>query len=249
MRRIIAGPTVSGTATTADRSLTFSENIIPRHGSAVRRLHVRMTGTSMTVSNLTRIELKANSQPIVNVLPTHLDRILTHYFKREVFAGTQTEFTLPLDLFGGGAPAGALIRLELEKNATPAASTATLYEELDDAEPAQGFMQILGSTQPLAATDSNRVLNVPGSGVLVGIVVPDAPNITLLRVRQNGDVVVDLGTGIIAQIGQIDRGADLSGATFLPLPPIPVVPGGTQIEASANASYTASDWTFVTLVK
>lgn len=249
MRRIIAGPTVTGTATTADRSLTFSENIIPRHGSAVRRMHVTMTGTGMTLGNVTRLTLKANSQPVIDARPDHLARIFAQFQKRDVFASSQTAFTLPLDLFGGAAPAGALLRLEIEKNATPGASTATLFEELEDELPSAGYYMVLGSTQPLAANDTNRLINVPGSGALVGVVVPDAGNITLFRIRQSGDVIYDLGGASIAQVGQFDRGADFSGAQFVPIPGIPIVPGATQVEASANGSYNASDWTFLTMVR
>lgn len=249
MKRIIAGPTIQGTAATADRSLTFAENLIPVHGSSVRRLVVSMSGTGMNLGNVTRLTLKAASQPVIDCKPTHLRALLGYFGKRSYFDSSRTDFVLPLDLFGGAAPPQALLRLEIEKNSTPGASTATLVEVVDDA-PVTGYFRAIGATQPLAAGDSNRLLNVSGSGILIGVVVPDVFDVSLLRIRQGGDVVAEYPNGALIQaVYAYDRPYDPAAGEpcYVPVDPLPIVPGSTQIEASAGAGYSAEDWTIVSL--
>jgi hypothetical protein len=253
----VQGPTVNGTNTTADRSLTFAENVIPAHGSAVRRLDVVMTGTSMTVANITRISLKANSDLIWDVKPTHLRAIFGFFLKRNaLFNSTDTRFSLPLDLAGAvpdaAAPAGAALRLEIEKNSTPTGGpTANLSELVAPEFPASKHVRIIGNTQSVGTSDSNRSLSVPGSGgAILGLVVPDAGDVTLLRVRVGGATVREYTSGDqILQEAEMMRGYAWTAGepVYLPLDGIPAVQGVTEIVVSTGAGYVADDWTFVTL--
>jgi hypothetical protein len=244
----VSGPTVSGVASTADRSLTFSEDIIPVHGSAVRRMVVNLAGTNMTLANLTRVALKVKSQLRIDSPIAQFRAMLGYYGKKAEWASTATRMTVPLDFFMGlGADPSGKIRLELEKNGTPSGTiTAALHQYIDEVAPALGFGYFLSSSQgQIGASAATQSATVNGVGKLVGMVVPDVANVTLLRIKQGSQTISEFtSSAAIIESAELMRGTTAVTEVYLPLPGYDIVPGSTMIQVSTNGSYTPGEWAF-----
>jgi len=240
----VAGSTVAGVSSNADRSLTFVEDNIQVWGSSVRRLVIALTGTSMTLANVTRITLKAKSQLRIDAPVIHLAALLGYFGKKAEWASTATRITIPLDFFiGAGADPSGKLRLEIEKNATPAASTAQMHQYVDEVTPTNHFGQFLSTTQGLVgASASNQPLSISGSGVLMGLTVPDVANVTMLRIKQRGQIITEFqSSAAIIESAQLDRGTTSVTEVYVPIPPIPITPD-TLIQVSTGSGYTPGEW-------
>ncbi len=241
----IAGSTVSGVASTADRSLTFVEDNIQVWGSSVRRLVIGLAGTNMTMANIARITLKTKSQLRIDAPPIHIAALLGFYGKKAEWASTVTRFTIPLDFFLGlGADPSGKLRLEIEKNATPSGTiTAQMHQYVDEVSPVNAYGQFLSTTQGLvAASASAQPLSLSGSGVLMGLTVPDVANVTMLRVKQKGTIITEfMSSAAIIEAAQLQRGTTSVTEVYVPITPIEITPD-TLIQVSTGAGYTPGEW-------
>lgn len=242
MLTYVIGPTKTTTGATADTT-SIAEDTIPVHGSAVRTLIVRLTGTSHTLGNLTRLTVRAGQAPIIDADPSHLRAMVNFYSKSGgEWATAATRFTIPLHGYmGGGAPRNKRLRVDLAKNATPAAGTVELHLGVDEAAPAPGYPMFFTEQQSIPANATYRGIPVTQEGWLVGVTLPVATNeVQAFRVYQGKDLLVDLASqAAILEAQQLDRGngVDVSAIVYFRLPePIPVVEGATRLFVSVGST-------------
>jgi hypothetical protein len=247
---IISGPSVTGTASNADSSLTHTENLVPRSGSAVRRLVMTLGGTNMTLANVTRVTVKANGALRCDAPPAQWRAMLGFYGKKAEWSSSGSRLTIPLDFFMGmGAPANQLLRVEIAKNATPSGTvTSQMHEIIDDQSPVTGSGYFLSATNSLGASATSQPVQINAPGILLGMVIPDVANITLLRIKgPQGTIAEWTSSAAIIETYEMYRGTTAVTEVFLPVPPTPILAGQTLLEVSTGAGYsTSSEWAFLT---
>lgn len=240
----ISGATVNGTATTADGSLTFSEDNIQVWGSAVRRLVIALTGTNMTLANVTRVTVKAKSQLRIDAPPNHIRAWLGAMSKKAEWPTAATRFTIPLDMFLGlGADPAGKLRVEIAKNATPGASTAQMHEYVDDETPVKAYGNFLSTSQSLIGVSAvTQPCSLSGEGILLGLTVPDVANVTMIRVKKGKKTLAEfMSSAAIIESNELQRGTTAVTEVYLPLPAIDL-DADTLIQVSTNGSYTPGEW-------
>lgn len=247
--RIVSSSSVAGTATTADRSLTFQENQIPVSGSAVRELIISMTVA--TVADLDMITVKAGGVPFIDAPPSFLRAHQNFIAKGTSFAEADLSFNVifpgpvmmgqsfPQNVYTVGAPPGQLLRVELLKDAVPAASTATLHEMVVEEAPASAWPYFIAIPMNIAASQTSAPFQINTPGILQGLVIEDSADVTALRYYGASGLVYDFTTALaLRQAFRNFQGADaVSDVMYLPVPPEPVVPGRTRIEITTAAGW------------
>ena len=250
---VISGSAVVGTNTTADNSLTLGENQIAEHGSHVRRSILTFTGTTVTLANYTRLTVKCKGQLRMDGPLTHWRALLGYFMKKAAWTSTDNRLVIPHDMFVGlGCDPSGDMRIEVTKNATPTGSpTMRLHQVIDRGAQAPGYAMFICQSQSLiVANCTTQPVTLAGEGALHGIVVPDAANITLLRIKAAGRVVQEYVSGdAILAAGDLERGTTVTTEVFVPVDGIPMIPGQVEIVVSAGAGFTAGEWGLFTLAQ
>ena len=250
---VVSGSSVTGTNTTADKSLTLPEGLISEHGSHVKRLILTFTGTTVTLANYTRITVKTKGQLRMDGPIAHWRALLGYFCKRAIWTSTDTRMIIPLDMFMGlGADPSGQLRVEITKNATPTGSpTMQLHQVIDRAAQSPGYcMFICQSQSQIGASANTQPVTLAGEGALHGLVIPDTANITLLRIKAAGRVVQEYTSAdAIIAATDLERGTTVTSPAFLPVDGIPMIPGQVEIIVSTGSGYTADEWGLFTLAQ
>lgn len=250
--RVISGPVQPGTALTADRSLTFAENMVPVSGSAVRQLILTLFG--LTWAEVTRITVKAGSVPFVDCTPAYLRAFFNFIAKGAQWAAADIAGSLyfpgntllgekPADnILSMGGPPGQLMRIEIQKSAVPAAgNSAQLHQLIEDRALAQAWSYFVASSAniPTPAITFNVPITTPG--LLAGLVIPDVNQVTLLRIFGPDGLMHEFtSAAAIIEHQKQYRAAGaipLGDPLYISLAPTPVIPGRTRIEVSTSALF------------
>lgn len=237
-RRLVPGPTISGTSSSATTN-SFLDSVM-LNGPSIKKLHVAMTGTAMTITNQTRITVRADSRPFIDCDPWAMRALLGALGKKAEWPTAAVRFTIPLDLFGCAAPVGSL-RLDVAKNATPATNTVILgYTQGNDA-PA-GYFMYLANALNVAASAANQPYAfkapVPGA-LLMGFAIEDVANLTLLRLYAGGTSILEATSYLqLIEKDELERGTTAVTELFLPIQSANFSPGtGYQLEISTGGSW------------
>lgn len=255
--RIVSCSSVTGVSSAADRSITFQENMISVSGSPVRELILSGIGTGFTVAAITTITVKAGGVPFIDAPPSFLRAHQNFMAKGTCFAEADASFNVvfpgpvmmgqsfPQNVYTMGAPPGQLLRVEILKTTTPAATVATLHELVieEPAMAANAWPYFIAIPMNIAASQTSAPFQINTPGILVGLVLEDSADITALRYYGASGLVYDFSTALaLRQAFRNFQGADaVSDVMYLPVPPEPVVPGRTRIEIT-----TAAGWVGVT---
>ncbi len=248
MNTYVQGPSVATSNTTAD-SYSFAENTIPVHGSAVRALHINLTGTAHTLANILRVTVRQGQTPFIDADPLHLAAMINYYSKGGgEWATTATRYTIPLHGYmGGGAPRGKQFRADFSKNATPQTGTASLTMSVDEASPSTGYMQFVTQQANIPVSSNYFGYPITQDGHLCGITFPTA-NVTAIRVWQGKELIADLASAAaIAEVQELERGVGVATTTLYWKLPVPIPVGDgvtaplTRLQVSTNSSWAATD--------
>jgi len=203
------GQTVTGSRTTNDTSLFFSEQQIPVNGDTVRELHFSLgpsTDTTNSLDNITNIQVKGGAIPFIDCSPAQLACYMSYYGKRSLWefespSGTgpvsnhQQAFVLPLHWGRGyGAPPGVQLAITLTKNSTmgtTSAPTLTLHEGINPVQPANGYLNLIAQSYAIGASRNNFAININQPGNLRGIIVPTPLNLSLFRLRTAQGIIAE----------------------------------------------------------
>lgn len=248
MKNYVVGPAVVTTSSSAD-TISFPENTIPIHGSSVRDVYVNLTGTNMTLGNITRVTVREGQTPFIDADPLHLAAWVNFYSKAgSEWPTSATRFTIPLHSYlGGGAPRGKQFRVDLPKNSTPAAGTAAMNLGVDDAAPALGYPMFVTQQANIPASSTLFGYPITQQGFLCGLTFPTA-NVTALRVFAGKELIVDLPSlAAILESQDLERGVGVATTTLYYKMPQPILVGdgvtAPQIRTqwSTGGSWATSD--------
>lgn len=238
MRRLVPGPRITGSSSTANTN-SFLDSVM-LNGPSIKKIHVNMGGTAMTLANTTRITLRADSRPFIDCDPWAMRALLGTIGKKAEWGTSAVRWTIPLDLFGGAAPVGPL-RLDIAKNATPAASTYDIgYTQGNDTP--SGYYMFLANALNVAASASNQPYAfkspVPGA-LLMGFAIEDVANITLLRLYAGGQSILEATQYLnLVEKDELERGTTAVAELYLPIQAGNYSPStGYQLEISTGAGW------------
>jgi hypothetical protein len=242
MASVISGPTITGTASTADSSLFFAENSVPLSGSQVKRVTTALGGTNMTLTNVTRVQVFGNGVAFIDCPPAVLRAIYGFMCKRAEWSTSATSASVDFSLLmpGGAAPAGKNLRFIWQKNSTPSGTvTANIHEYADDS-PASGYPSVISNSANIpasATTQPYNIQNMAGS-VMAGIYIPDVANVTLLRYYDQFGLCYEFTSSaqIVEQFA-LYYGTSTFTDIFIPVRPSAVIPGVTRLEISTGGSW------------
>lgn len=240
------GASVVGTNTTADDSLTLTEQTMIS-GSSVKAIHMSWTGTTVTLANTTRLTLRAGGPPVIDATPAQIRAWLGFQGKKAEWASTATRATLPLHGFMGlSAPEGKMLRLTASKNATPTGSpTLTVHYSIDKEAPSAGFFTLLSTSMGVAsgANSAPVTVPIPEGGIIQGVVIPDVANLTMLRMRhpKYGTPIELTSANAIQEVQEIFRGTTVADPVYFQLPfPVEAIPGAFW-EVTTGSSWGAGN--------
>jgi len=200
-----AGQKVTGTRTTVDTSLSYSEQQIPVNGTTVRELHFSLgptTDSTISLDNITNIQVRGGSVPFIDASPAQIACFLSYFGKRSLWqfespSGTgpvsshQPAFVLPLHWgMGYSPPPGVQLAISLTKNATlgtTSTPTMQLHEGINNLQASRGYLNMISQSYAIGANVNNFTINITQPGKLLGIIVPTPLNLSLFRLKtQNG---------------------------------------------------------------
>lgn len=234
---------IDTTNTTAD-TYALTEDMIPTHGSSVRKVIVNVTGTSHTLGNITRVTLRAGQTPFIDADPLHLAAYINYYSKSGAeWPTTATRWSIPLGWMGGAAPRGKRLRVEHTKNATPQTGTANFHLGLDAEAPALGYHMFITEQSNVPASSTLKAYPISQEGWLVGITFPTA-NVTAIQIWDGRNLLVEINAlAAIIESQNLERGVAIATTTlYYRLPkPIKVVDGATKLRISTGGSWAATD--------
>jgi hypothetical protein len=241
-RKYLPGPVKTLAATTAE-TIRWSENET-LNGSAIKQLHIILTGTDNDLGSITGITVFAGGVPIFNLLEEEISQFLSVNGKRELAADAATWFTIPFDWMDGSCalPPNAALRVELVKDNTGAAGTAELAYTIDETQPAACYPLFIASAAGVAASSTSANIPITQPGLLKGLLIPDSADVTALRLYVQGQMVWNMDTaGFMLASQDIYSGvATTSAHKFLFLDtPLPVGPG-TRLEINTAAGFGGS---------
>ncbi|HLY11247.1 MAG TPA: hypothetical protein VKW04_18240 [Planctomycetota bacterium] len=261
------GPTITGTATTADTSLTFQPLTIPVSGPPVRELGFHLSPTTDntdSLDNITNINVLNGNVSFINCPPAMIGALLSFLGKKtewEFNAATnhQPSFMLPLHFWRGfSAPPNGNLSVILTKNNSMGGTTApTLQLTLGTnyQAPSNGYFSLLASQFVIGASNKNFTVQISQPGVLEYIIVPTPLNLTLFRFWDSAGKQAEFND---VQMNSLVYSQSLYGGFPIPVPypgnylvwrpPVPrkVVSGVTRIDVATNGSWTDGQWGFVT---
>jgi hypothetical protein len=244
-QRYVSGPIVTGTNTTADTSLFFADNQMPVSGAAVRELIFTLSNDATAiVSNVTRVTLRAGQVPFVDARLDALTAMYGFYGKKAEYSGSGVGFSVLLHGYRGwSAPPGQGLRADIAKNATMTNSPKLqIHEGLNDTDMSTGFMYFVGASANIAASAITQPLNITTPGMLVGFVLPQPQNVTLIRIygAEGLQLEITAGTALIESQQQY-RGTTVTDPLYVKLPKeLLVTPGASRMEISTNGSWTGA---------
>lgn len=239
MRRLVPGPRISGTSSSA-QTLSFLDSVM-LNGPSIKKVHINMAGTNMVMSNLTRLTMRADSRPFIDCDPWALRALLGALGKKAEYGTSAVRYTFPLDLFGGAAPAGSL-RLDIAKNATPGANQTIDVSYTQGNDTPAGYFMFLANALNIAASASNQPYAfkapVPGA-LLMGFAIEDVANITLLRLYAGGQSILEATNYLsLTEKDELERGTTAVAELYLPIQAANYSPNtGYQLELSVGASW------------
>ncbi len=252
MRKYLPGPVKTLTATTAE-TIRWSENET-LNGSAVKQLHLILTGTDNDVGSLTGVTIFAGGVPIFNLIEEEISQFLSVYGKRELAADAATWLTIPFDWMDAACalPPNAALRVEMVKDNSGAAGTAELAYTVDETQVAACYPLFMASAAGVAASSTSASIPITQPGLLKGLMIPDSADVTALRLYVQGQMLWNLDTAgfLLASQDLYSGVATTSANKFLFLDtPLPVGPG-TRLEINTAAGFggAAERFSVLTLV-
>lgn len=242
--RYVPGASVAGTVSTADDSLTLTEQVMIS-GSSVKAIHCVLSGTNMIVTNVTKITVRAGGPPLIDVTPAQLRAWLGFVGKKAEITTGGVRFTIPFHGFMGlAAPAGKLLRLTASKNATPSSANLAVHYLIDEQAPSAGYFSFLSTGTGLAAGANSTVsVPIPEGGLIKGVTIPDVANITMLRLwhPQYGSPMEFSSFAALQEAQELARGTTVADPIYFELPfAVPAVTGA-RWEFSTGAGWSAGN--------
>lgn len=242
MRKYLPGPIKTLTSSTAE-TIRWSENET-LNGSAIKQLHIILTGTDNDCGSITSINVYAAGVLIFNLQEEEISQFMSVNGKRELAADAATWFTLPFDWMDVACalPPNAALRVEMVKDNTGQAGTAELAYTIDETQAAACYPLFISSAGNIAASSTEANLPITQPGLLKGLLIPDTADVTVVRLYVQGQLVWNLDTSgfILASQDLYSGVATTSGVKFLFLDtPLPVGPG-TRLAVTTGASFTGA---------
>jgi len=252
MRKYLPGPVKTLANATAE-TIRWSENET-LNGSAIKQLHIILTGTDNDCGSITSISVFAGGVPIFNLQEEEISQFLSVIGKRELAADAATFFTIPFDWMDPmcALPPNAALRVEMVKDNTGAAGTAELAYTVDETQPASCYPLFLASACGIAASATSATFPVTQPGLLKGIMIPDVADVDTVRLYVGGMMLWNLDQArMITAVQDIYSGvATTANDKFLMLDtPLPVTPGSyLQLNTAAGFTGAAARIGLLTLV-
>jgi hypothetical protein len=203
------------------------------------------------LTNVTRVTFRAGQVPFVDATPAQIRAMLGWYGKKAEWATGGALFTYPFHGFRGwSAPPNQGLRVEVTKNVTMKTPTLTIHEGLNDTEDSTGFAYFLSTSFNVPASSARYTIPITQPGVLVGIVVPNVADLTLLRLYDSSGLVADFADYLALQDSQtLYMGTTVVSPLYwkIPLERL-VVSGVTRLEVGTGGGWVDAEFTFHTYI-
>jgi hypothetical protein len=226
----------------------FNSSDIP--GTGVAKYHINMTTTSgntLQYSVLTRIRIKAASQTIWDVDPTHLKAVYQRLGRSNLApAATDTSFTLHMGKINygdndalqylGGFPKGLAPTLEVVNDGTQGPGTMLAGWTQSD-QPFQFFSKVLSSQLNIPASVLNARFPITQDGLIAGFSI-NTTGLDRVRVKLSGIEVLNISGAQLLATQQLDNTEVVTNPIFIALEfPTGALGGDSFFELDTNGSW------------
>jgi len=241
--KYVPGVQKAKAATTAE-TIQWSESDM-LSGSAIKAIHVDMSGSNNDMDALTQIELQAAGKPILRVNELQFNAIVSTLGKRDLAGAAATRFTIDFQMLcgqGGAAPPGVALSLLLTCDNTGGAVNFRVGYTISDDRPTR-FPVILANAAGIPASANGNSYLITQAGLLRGIVLPRTTSITsLLLYGPGGELLWNFATqGLMLQAQDYWSGYTTTLNKLLQLPEPVMVEPGMRLEFVCDGSMAVTD--------